>query len=139
MVRFADGKPDKRNYRRFKIRSVAGQDDVAAMHEVVTRRYQRLLNEKSVMPDLVIVDGGAGQVAAASSALKSLGLQLPLIGLAKEHEEIYLPDEKVPRRFDANIRMMLLLRQIRDAAHNFAVRYHRKRRQMKLRNEFIEN
>jgi excinuclease ABC subunit C len=137
MVRFVDGKPDISNFRRFKIKSVAGQDDFAAMHEVVARRYKRLLNEKLLMPELVIVDGGAGQVTAASLALKSLGLQLPLIGLAKKNEEIYLPEEKVPRQFDANNRMMLLLITIRDAAHNFAVRYNRKRRQMKLRNEFI--
>ena len=136
MVRFADGKPDKSNYRRFKIKTVAGQDDFAAMHEAVTRRYKRLLDEKTAMPDLVVVDGGAGQVSAAKVALKSLGLELPLIGLAKEHEEIYLPNEGTPRKFDENSAMMLLLRQIRDAAHNFAVRYNRKRRQMKMRNEF---
>jgi excinuclease ABC subunit C len=139
MVRFADGKPDKSNYRRFKIKNVEGQDDFAAMQEAVTRRYKRLLAEKLVMPDLVVVDGGAGQVGAANSALKSLGLELALIGLAKEHEEIYLPNEKAPRKFNANSRMMLLLRQIRDAAHNFAVRYNRKRRQMKMRDEFRKN
>jgi excinuclease ABC subunit C len=136
MVRFADGKPDKSNYRRFKIKNVSGQDDFAAMQEAVTRRYKRLLDEKVAMPDLVVVDGGAGQVGAANLALKALGLELPLIGLAKEHEEIYLPDERTPRKFDPNSRMMLLLRQIRDATHNFAVRYNRKRRQMKMRDEF---
>ena len=138
MVRFVDGKPDKSNYRRFKIKGVAGQNDFAAMHEVVTRRYKRLLTEKLLMPNLVIVDGGTGQVAAAGLALEALGLMLPLIGLAKEHEEIYLPDEKVSRQFDVNSRMMLLLRQIRDATHDFAVRYNRKRRQMKMRDEFRE-
>jgi len=136
MVRFVDGKTDKSNYRRFKLKNVVGQDDFAAMHEVVTRRYKRLLDEKLLMPDLVVVDGGAGQVGAANLALKSLGIQLSLIGLAKEHEEIYLSDEKAPIQFDTNSRMMLLLRQIRDAAHTFAVRYNRKRRQMKMRDEF---
>ena len=136
MVRFADGKPDKSNYRRFKIKKVSGQDDFAAMQEAVARRYKRLLDEKLSMPDLVVVDGGAGQVGAAHSALKSLGLELPLIGLAKEHEEIYLPNERSPRKFESNSRMMLLLRQIRDATHNFAVRYNRKRRQMKMRTQF---
>jgi excinuclease ABC subunit C len=136
MVRFADGKPEKSNFRRFKIKNLDGQDDFAAMQEVVFRRYKRLLKEKLTMPDLVVVDGGAGQVSAANLALHSLGLELPLIGLAKEHEEIYLPNERVPRKFDANSLIMLLLRQIRDAAHNFAVRYNRKRRQMKMRDDF---
>ena len=136
MVRFAEGKPDKSNYRRFKIKNVAGQDDFAAIKEVITRRYKRLLDEEVAMPDLVVVDGGLGQIAAAEGALKSLGLELELIGLAKENEEIYVPNMNIPKKFDSNDRMMLLLRQIRDTAHNFAIRYHRKRRQMKMRNEF---
>ena len=136
MVRFADGKPDIHNYRRFRIKTVVGQDDFAAINEVVTRRFKRLLEEKAEMPDLVVIDGGLGQVSAAKTALKSLGLQLPLIGLAKEHEEVYLPGASDPRRFDENGRIMLFLRQIRDAAHNFALRYNFKRRQMKLKDEF---
>jgi len=75
-------------------------------------------------------------VSAAKAALQTLGLQIPLIGLAKEHEEIYLPDESVPRNFDKNSRMMLLLRKIRDAAHDFSLSYNLKRRQMKIREEF---
>lgn len=136
MVRFTDAKPDKRNYRKFKIKTVTGQDDFASVNEVVTRRYRRLMEEKAQLPDLVVIDGGPGQVGAAEAALKLLGLQLPLIGLAKEHEEIYLPDESAPRRADKNSRMMLLLRQMRDAAHDFSVRYNIKRRQMKIREEF---
>jgi excinuclease ABC subunit C len=136
MVTFKDAKPDKKNYRKFKIKSFVGQDDFAAINEVVSRRYKRLVEEKERLPDLVMVDGGAGQVAAAKSALQSLGLQLPLIGLAKEHEEIYLPDEQTPRCFDKNSRMMLLLRRIRDATHEFSLGYNKKRREMKLREEF---
>jgi excinuclease ABC subunit C len=136
MVRFLDAKPDKSNYRKFKIKTFAGQDDFASMNEVVSRRYKRLIEEKAQLPDLVVVDGGPGQVRAAKGALQSLGLQLPLIGLAKEHEEIYLPDESEPRRFDRNSRMMLLLRKIRDATHDFSLGYNRKRRQMKLKDEF---
>jgi excinuclease ABC subunit C len=136
MVRFTDAKPDKSNYRKFKLKFVAGQDDFAAMKEVVTRRYRRLTEEKKQLPDLVIVDGGPGQITAAQSAIKSLGLQLPLIGLAKKHEEIFLPGELMPLRFGENSRMMLLLRQIRDATHNFSISYNRKRRQMKMRGEF---
>ena len=136
MVRFTDGNPDKSNYRRFKIKTVTGQDDFASMNEAVTRRYKRLVNEEAQLPDLVVVDGGSGQVTAAKAALKSLGLQIPLIGLAKKYEEIFLPDEVTPRRFNKNSRMMLLLRRIRDSAHNFSVSYSRKRRQMKVRDEF---
>ena len=84
----------------------------------------------------MVVDGGPGQVTAAKTALKSLGLQIPLVGLAKKHEEIFLPGEATPRRFNKNSRMMLLLRRIRDSAHNFSVSYSKKRRQMRIRDEF---
>jgi excinuclease ABC subunit C len=136
MVSFRDAKPDKKNYRKFKIKTFIGQDDFAAVNEVVARRYKRLVEEKSQLPDLVMVDGGPGQVSAAKAALQTLGLQISLIGLAKEHEEIYLPDESAPRSFDKNSRMMLLLRKIRDAAHEFSLGYNLKRRQMKIREEF---
>lgn len=136
MVRFVDGKPDKSNYRRFRIKTVPGQDDFASINEAVIRRYRRLLEEKASMPDLIVVDGGLGQVSAAKLALQMLGLQLPLIGLAKEHEEIHLPGDSMPRQFDTSSRMMLLLRQIRDAAHNYALSYNKKRREMKIEKEF---
>ena len=136
MARFTDAKPDKSSYRKFRLKTVAGQDDFASMNEVVTRRYKRLIEEKARMPDLVVIDGGPGQLSAAKTALQSLGLQLPLIGLAKKYEEIYLPDESVPRQFAKNSRIMLLLQQIRDATHNFSLGYNRKRRQMKMRCEF---
>jgi excinuclease ABC subunit C len=136
MVSFKDAKPDKKNYRKFKIKTFKGQDDFAAVNEVVTRRYKRLIEEKTPLPDLVMIDGGPGQVSAAKAALQTLGLQLPLIGLAKEHEEIYLPDESASRNFSRNSKMMLLLRKIRDAAHEFSLGYNIKRRQMKIREEF---
>jgi excinuclease ABC subunit C len=139
MVSFKDAKPNKKNYRKFKIKTFIGQDDFAAVNEVVARRYKRLLEEKSQPPDLVVIDGGLGQVSAAKTALQTLGLQIPLIGLAKEHEEIYLSGESVPRNFDKNSRMMLLLRRIRDAAHGFSLGYNRKRRQIKIREEFKES
>jgi excinuclease ABC subunit C len=136
MVAFKDAKPDKKNYRKFKIKSFIGQDDFAAVHEVVNRRYKRQIEEKANLPDLIVIDGGPGQVHAAKTALDSLGLQLPLIGLAKEREEIYLPNDATPRSFDKNSRMMLLLRKIRDATHDFSLGYNRKRREMKIREEF---
>ncbi len=138
MVSFLDGKPDKDNYRRFRMRTVFTPDDPASMREVVRRRYTRLSERKERMPDLVIVDGGPTQVGAAKEAMRSLGLKLPLIGIAKENEEIYLPDESSPRQFDRNGRMMLLIRRIRDETHRFAISYNRKRRQMKMRKEFGE-
>ncbi|MCW4028989.1 MAG: excinuclease ABC subunit UvrC [Candidatus Bathyarchaeota archaeon] len=136
MVTFRDAKPDKKNYRKFKIKTFTGQNDFASMHEVVSRRYKRLQEEKQPLPDLVMVDGGPGQVAAAKAALDKLGLKLPLIGLAKEREEIYFPDNPTPHVFDKNSRMMLLLRKIRDATHDFSIGYNRKRREMKIRQEF---
>ncbi len=136
MVRFVDAKPEKRGYRKFKIKSFVGQDDFASMQEVVTRRYKRLQEEEAPLPDLVVVDGGPGQVSAAKKALEGLGLRLPLIGLAKENEQVYLPNDSCPHQFEKDSRMMLLLRRIRDEAHRFSVGYNRKRREMKLREEF---
>jgi excinuclease ABC subunit C len=136
MVSFRDAKPDKKNYRRFKIKTFTGQDDFASMNEVVTRRYKRLIEEKNPLPDLVLIDGGPGQVSAAKAALQALSITVPIVGLAKEHEEIYLPDDPTPKVFDKNSRMMLLLRRIRDAAHNFSLGYNLKRRQMQTREEF---
>lgn len=138
MVRFTDAKPDKKNYRKFKIKTVEGQDDFASMNEVVTRRYKRLKEENAQMPDLIIIDGGPGQVSAAQTALNTLNLKIPLIGLAKENEEIYRPNVPEPIQLDKNSRMMLLIRQIRDATHDFSLGYNRKRRQMKLRDEFTD-
>ncbi|MCL1970271.1 MAG: excinuclease ABC subunit UvrC [Candidatus Bathyarchaeota archaeon] len=137
MVRFTDAKPDKKNYRKFKIKTVIGQDDFASINEAVTRRYKRLQEEKTLpMPDLIIIDGGPGQVKAAQMALDTLKLQIPLIGLAKENEEIYRPNTQVPIKSDKNNRMMLLIRQIRDATHDFSLGYNRKRREMQIRDEF---
>jgi excinuclease ABC subunit C len=136
MVRFTDAKPDKKNYRKFKIKTVMGQDDFASMNEVVTRRYKRLQAEGAPMPDLIIIDGGPGQVSAAQAALNKLKLNIPMIGLAKENEEIYKPNEQSPIQPDKNSRMMLLIRQIRDATHDFSLGYNRKRREMQMRDEF---
>jgi excinuclease ABC subunit C len=137
MTRFTDTKPDKKNYRKFKIKTVTGQNDFAAIHEAVTRRYKRLKNENAQMPDLIIIDGGIGQVNAAQAALDTLNLKISMIGLAKENEEIYqLNHKQAPLQIDKNSRMMLLIRQIRDATHNFSLNYNRKRREIQTRNEF---
>jgi excinuclease ABC subunit C len=136
LVVFRDGRPAKPEYRRYKIKGVPGMNDFAMVHEVVRRRLSRLKAEGGEMPDLLLIDGGAGQVAAAASALEPLELtSLPLIGLAKRQEEVYLPGRKEPLRGDKNGRPLLLLRHVRDEAHRFAITYHRKRRQMALRTE----
>ena len=128
--------PTRKTIDDSKSKPSLGQDDFAAVNEVVARRYKRLVEEKSQLPDLVLIDGGPGQVSAAKAALQTVGLKLPLIGLAKEHEEIYMQDDATPKVFDKNSRMMLLLRKIRDAAHDFSLGYNLKRRQMKTREEF---
>ncbi|PIS05255.1 MAG: excinuclease ABC subunit C [Candidatus Buchananbacteria bacterium CG10_big_fil_rev_8_21_14_0_10_42_9] len=125
MVYFKDGKPDKSNYRRFKIRTVEGQSDYDSMREVVLRRYLRLVKENKTLPDLVIVDGGKPQMSAALSAFREIGIQLPLIGLAKKHEEVYTTYTQYPFRFSRRTDALKLLQHIRDEAHRFAITYHR--------------
>jgi excinuclease ABC subunit C len=136
MTRFTDAKPDKKNYRKFKIKTITQQNDFAAIHETVTRRYKRLKEEKNQMPNLIIIDGGPGQINAAKAALDTLNLKIPMIGLAKENEEIHQLNKQTPIQLDKNSRIMLLIRQIRDATHDFAVNYNRKRREIQTRNEF---
>ncbi len=137
LVVFRGGKPEKDEYRRFKIKEVEGMNDFAMIHEVVSRRFRRLLSERKELPDLLLIDGGAGQVSSAYDALRSLGLEgrVPMLGLAKKEEEIYRPNSSEPLRPDKNSPAMLLLRHIRDESHRFAVTYHRKRRQMAMRSE----
>ncbi|MGF1534511.1 MAG: excinuclease ABC subunit UvrC [Bernardetiaceae bacterium] len=130
MVCFKDGKPSKRNYRKFNIKTVEGIDDFASMHEVVTRRYQRLKNEGLPMPDLVVVDGGKGQLSAAVRALKELDLygQIPIIGLAKRLEEVYYPNDSLPHYIGKQSPSLALLQHIRNEAHRFAITFHRQKR-----------
>jgi excinuclease ABC subunit C len=155
MVSFRNGVPDKSNYRRYRIRTVAGQDDFASMAEVVRRRYSRvLLENRSVapeiaefsqepvdesiarlqtaapermvrLPDLIIVDGGKGQLSSACKELQRLGLQnVPIIGLAKEFEEIYRPGRPLPLQLPDDSGALQVLQRIRDEAHRFANGYH---------------
>jgi excinuclease ABC subunit C len=152
MVRFTDGRPDNRNYRRYRIQTVAGQDDFASMAEVIRRRYSRILLEnaalnpdlimsresplevqrrlaregraKIVLPDLVIVDGGKGQLGMAVRELQALGLpDLPVIGLAKQHEEVFVPGHGDSIRIPHDCGALKLLQRIRDEAHRFANSY----------------
>jgi excinuclease ABC subunit C len=137
LVVFQNGRPAKGEYRKFKIKTVEGTNDFAMIHEVVSRRFSRRIAEAEILPDLLLIDGGAGQLAAAEQALAEIGAgdQIPAIGLAKREEEIYLPQERVPLKPNPNSAPVLLLRAVRDEAHRFAVTYHRKRRQIRLREE----
>jgi excinuclease ABC subunit C len=137
LVVFEGGEPAKSEYRKFRIKGVRGMDDFAMVREVVGRRLRRLKDEGKNLPDLLLIDGGAGQVAAALEATKRLGLDaLPMIGLAKREEEVFQPGKNAPLRLDKNSPPMLLLRHVRDEAHRFALAYHHKRRQMALRGQF---
>ncbi len=128
MVRFVNGKPDKSGYRKFKIRNVEGQDDFSMMEEVVFRRYSRLVKEKKPLPDLVLIDGGLGQLNSALKAVSDAGLMLPVASLAKKEEEVYLPTKTKPLKLPKSDLGLKLLQRCRDEAHRFAVSYHRKRR-----------
>jgi excinuclease ABC subunit C len=132
MVQFKDGKPNKKNYRRFKIRTVAGIDDFASMHEVIHRRYKRIQEEEGTNPDLIVIDGGKGQLSSAVAALQELGVQIPIIALAKRIEEIFLPGQEEPILLSSKSKGLLLLRSIRDEAHRFAITYNRLLRKKEL-------
>ncbi|MFA6215407.1 MAG: excinuclease ABC subunit UvrC [Patescibacteria group bacterium] len=129
MVQFFDGLPNKDNYRRFKIKTFSGQSDFEAMKEIIYRRYYRITKEKSVLPDLIMVDGGRPQLSAALVSLRELGLQIPVIGLAKKEEEIYTMNNQYPLRWPKNSASLKLLQRIRDQAHRFAIGYQRLLRQ----------
>lgn len=134
MTRWVDGRPDKNGYRKFEIKSFKGKnDDYKAMQEVVYRRYRKLKEENLEMPDLIIIDGGKGQLSAACESLNKLQLELPIISLAKKEEEIFFPGESDSLQLPKNSREMLLIRDIRNSVHNFVVEYNKKKRQMRLK------
>ena len=129
MVSFIDGKPKKSNYRKYNIKTVTGIDDFASIREVVLRRYKRLKEEGKGFPDLIVVDGGKGQLSMAISALRELGLDyIPTISLAKRLEEVFVPGQSSAQTIHKQSPGLILLRQIRDEAHRFAVDFQRKKR-----------
>jgi excinuclease ABC subunit C len=132
MVQFKNGIPDKKNYRRFKIKTVEGVDDFASIAEIVRRRYQRLVTEGGDLPDLIIIDGGKGQLAAALGALQAINCVIPTIAIAKREEEVYLPGELLPRHLDEKGMALRYIQEIRDEAHRFAIAYNRLLRRKKL-------
>jgi excinuclease ABC subunit C len=125
MSRFVDGKPNKSGYRKFKIKSVTGRDDFAMIGEVIKRRYFRLLEENSELPDLILIDGGKGQLNSALSSLQSLGVNIPCISLAKENEDIFIPNQKIPIAIPRDKFSLKILQHARDEAHRFGVAYNR--------------
>jgi excinuclease ABC subunit C len=130
MVYFRKGKPAKKEYRKYNIKTVEGPNDFASMEEIVYRRYKRLLDEKTTLPDLVVIDGGKGQLSSAVEALKKLEVygQVPIIGIAKRLEEIYFPNDEFPIHINKKSESLKLIQHIRDEAHRFAITFHRSKR-----------
>jgi excinuclease ABC subunit C len=140
MVCFRNGKPSTKEYRIFNVRNLDTPDDFSTMEEVITRRYTRLQAEGSPLPDLIIVDGGKGQVSAAYNVLKQLHLErIPLLGIAKRLEEIYRPDDPIPLFVDKKSETQRVIQHIRDEAHRFAISHHRKRRDKALMKTELTN
>lgn len=127
MVCFKNGKPSKKDYRHFKIKTVIGPDDFGSMREIVYRRYKRLQEESTPFPNLIVIDGGKGQLHAACDALKELNIytEIPIIGIAKRLEEIYYPEDSIPLHISKKSESLKLIQQLRDEAHRFAITFHR--------------
>lgn len=130
MVCFKNGKPSKKDYRKFNIKTVVGPDDFSSMYEIVTRRYSKLQSEGLPYPKLVVIDGGKGQLGAAVKALKDLGVygEIPIVGIAKRLEEIYVPNDPIPLHISKKSEALKLLQHARDEAHRFAITFHRQKR-----------
>ena len=129
-VVFRNAKPSKKEYRHFNIKTVEGADDFASMREVITRRYSRLVQEGQELPQLLIVDGGKGQVTSAIEALESIGLhgQMTVVGIAKRLNEVFFPGDSIPLYIDKNSETLHVIQRLRDEAHRFAITFHRKQR-----------
>ena len=129
-VVFKNGKPDKKEYRHFNIKTVVGPDDYSSMEEVVHRRYKRLLDEERELPQLVIVDGGKGQLSSALKSLDVLGLRgkIAIIGIAKRLEEVYYPGDPIPMYLDKKSESLKIIQQLRNEAHRFGIKHHRNKR-----------
>ena len=140
MVYFLEGKPYKKNYRHYKIKSKSTPDDVAMMKEVIMRRYSMILERDLELPDLILVDGGKGQLNAGVGVLKELGIDnVPIMGLAKKYEEIFLPNSNESIQLPIESHVLKLFQQVRDEAHRFAVNLHKKQRDKKVRGSVLDN
>ena len=130
MICFIDGKPAKNEYRHFNVKTVVGADDFATMEEVIYRRYHRLLEEEKPLPDLIVIDGGKGQLNAAYKSIKALEIEnrVMVVGIAKRLEDIYKVGDEYPVYIDKKSEAQKLLQQVRDEVHHFGITHHRKRR-----------
>ena len=129
-VVFVNGRPQKREYRHYNVKTVQGPNDFASMEEIVFRRYSRLLNEGKKLPQLIVIDGGKGQLSSAVTALERLNLRgkISVIGIAKRLEEIYFPGDSVPIYINKNSETLKIIQQLRDEAHRFGITFHRQKR-----------
>lgn len=139
MVYFLNGKPYNKYYRHFKIRSKSTPDDVAMMKELLRRRYKMLLEKNFELPDLILVDGGKGQLNAGISVLKELNLNIPIIGLAKKYEEIFLPSKKEPILLPKSSSVLKLFQRVRDEAHRFAIKLQKKQRKKRITGSILDD
>ena len=137
-VVFEQGEPKKKDYRKFIIKTIEGQDDFASMKEMIKRRFTGSLGNKEEKPDLILIDGGPGQISSVISVLNENLLEIPVIGLSKEFEEIHFPDDRDSLILDKRSEALKILQQIRDEAHRFAVSFHRQRRSKKMIKSSLE-
>jgi excinuclease ABC subunit C len=140
-VVFKNGKPSKKDYRKFNIKTVEGPDDFASMEEVVYRRYKRLLNEDEGLPQLIVIDGGKGQLSSAVKALDVLGLRgkISILGIAKRLEEIYFPGDSIPLYLDKKSETLKVIQQLRNEAHRFGITFHRQKRSKQAIDTELQN
>jgi len=140
-VVFRNTRPCKKDYRHFNVKTVEGPDDFASMEEVVYRRYKRLLDEEQSLPQLIVIDGGKGQLSAALNSLEKLNLRgkIAIIGIAKRLEEIYFPGDSVPLYLDKNSETLKIIQQLRDEAHRFGITFHRNKRSGEFIKSELEN
>jgi excinuclease ABC subunit C len=137
---FRDGKPSRKEYRHFNVKTVVGPDDFASMREIVYRRYSRLIEERAELPDLIIVDGGKGQLSSAYEVLCALGIenQVPIVGLAKRIEEVFYPNDPMPYYLSRTGEPLKVVCHIRDEAHRFGITFHRQKRSLAFINSELE-
>ena len=140
-VVFKNGKPSKKEYRHYNIKTVEGPDDFASMEEVVYRRYKRLLNEEQPLPQLIVIDGGKGQLSSALKSLDVLGLRgkIAIVGIAKRFEEIYFPEDPIPLYLDKKSESLKIIQQLRNEAHRFGITLHRNKRSKAAINSVLES
>jgi excinuclease ABC subunit C len=139
-VVFRNGKPSNKEYRHFNIKTVTGPDDFASMEEVISRRYRRMLSENNQLPQLIVIDGGKGQLSSAVKSIDNLGLRgkITVIGIAKKLEEIYFPGDSVPLYLDRNSITLKIIQHLRNEAHRFGINFHRDKRSSKMNSSFLD-